>query len=63
MMKSPSDYLLDLLEEVGRQLVELDMYAVDQFDMKALAMISIYCRNLGSQIFNTKDLCYDLFLS
>ena len=41
------DNLLDLLENVGEKLKDLDLYAVDQLDMKALAMISIYCKNLG----------------
>ena len=41
-----SDSLIDLLELIGSQLEELDLYAVDELDMKGLAMISIYCPNL-----------------
>ena len=48
-MHSYSDNLLDLLEEIGPNLTELEMYAVDQIDMKALAMITIYCINIGSE--------------
>ena len=38
---------MDLLEDIGTDLSELDLYAVDQLDMKALAMISIYCKKLS----------------
>ena len=41
-----SDNLIDLLEEIGSQLIDLDLYAVDELDMKGIAMISIYCQNL-----------------
>ena len=41
-----SDNLIDLLEEIGSQLEDLDLYAVDELDMKGIAMISIYCQNL-----------------
>ena len=41
------DNLLDLLEDIGGNLSDLDLYAVDQLDMKALAMISIYCKKLS----------------
>ena len=41
------DDLLDLLEEIGDQLLELELYAVEQLDLKAIAMISIYCKNLS----------------
>lgn len=44
-----SDYLLDLLEEMGGNLTDLDLYAVDELDMKAIAMISIYCKKLGGK--------------
>ena len=42
------DDLLDLLEEIGDQLLELELYAVEQLDLKAIAMISIYCKNLSN---------------
>ena len=41
------DNLIDLLEVVGHNLTDLDLYAVDQIDTKAIAMISIYCQQLG----------------
>ena len=47
-----SDNLLELLEGMGEQLKDLDLYAVDEIDMKAIAMISIYCKNLVSLSFS-----------
>ena len=47
-----SDNLIDLLEEIGSQLEDLDLYAVDELDMKGIAMISIYCQNLKKLGFN-----------
>ena len=44
------DNLLDLLEDIGTNLSDLDLYAVDQLDMKALAMISIYCKKLSKPL-------------
>ena len=46
-MLNTSDNLIDLLEAVGLNITHLDLYAVDQIDLKAVAMISIYCRKLG----------------
>ena len=36
-----------MLEDIGAKLTEIDLYAVDQLDMKTIAMISIYCKKLG----------------
>ena len=44
------DNLLDLLEDIGTNLRDLDLYAVDQLDMKAIAMISIYCKKLSKRL-------------
>ena len=46
-MLNTSDNLIDLLEATGLNITHLDLYAVDQIDLKAVAMISIYCRKLG----------------
>ena len=46
-MLNTSDNLIDLLEAIGVNITQLDLYAVDQIDLKAVAMISIYCRKLG----------------
>ena len=35
------------MEAIGLNITQLDLYAVDQIDLKAVAMISIYCRKLG----------------
>ena len=51
-MLNTSDNLIDLLEAVGLNITHLDLYAVDQIDLKAVAMISIYCRKLGIFIYN-----------
>ena len=47
MLNNNSDNLIDLLEAIGLNITHLDFYAVDQIDLKAVAMISIYCRKLG----------------
>ena len=49
-MLNTSDNLIDLLEAVGLNITHLDLYAVDQIDLKAIAMISIYCTKLGNMI-------------
>ena len=43
-----TDRLEGLLEVVGGRLEELDVYAVGEVDMKALAMLTIYCSGLRS---------------
>ena len=48
---SLSDNLIDLLEVAGDNIADLDLYAVDQIDVKAIAMISIYCKQLGNTLF------------
>lgn len=52
---------MDLLEDIGENLSDLDLYAVDQLDMKALAMISIYCKKL-SKVFIFLKMMYSKFL-
>ena len=47
-MLNTSDNLIDLLEAVGLNITHLDLYAVDQIDLKTIAMISIYCKQLGN---------------
>jgi len=46
------DKLLDFLEMIGTRLTSLGFFYVDQLDIKALAMISIYCHNLRSLAIN-----------
>ena len=47
-----ADDLIDLLEHIGWQLESLELYYVDQFDIKALAMISVYCKKLTKLSFS-----------
>ena len=49
---SLADNLIDLLELAGHNIADLDLYAVDQIDVKAIAMISIYCKQLGNTLFS-----------
>ena len=54
---SLADNLIDLLELAGDNIADLDLYAVDQIDVKAIAMISIYCKQLGDTLFSLLVLC------
>ena len=57
---SLADNLIDLLELAGHNIADLDLYAVDQIDVKAIAMISIYCKQLGDTLFSLLILDFNI---
>ena len=57
---SLADNLIDLLELAGHNIADLDLYAVDQIDVKAIAMISIYCKQLGDTLFSLLILYFNI---
>ena len=57
---SLADNLIDLLELAGHNIADLDLYAVDQIDVKAIAMISIYCKQLGNILFSLLILYFNI---